>query len=128
LRRQFAFFATAGAVAFIVDAGVLYVALAIGMGPFAGRALSFSCAVVTTWLINRTFTFRPPEGRGLLAEFIHYLAAMSVGAVVNYGVYSVAILTLPRSTWSPLIAVAVGVGAGLVFNFIGAKFWVFRHR
>jgi putative flippase GtrA len=27
-----------------------------------------------------------------------------------------------------LFAVAAGVGVGMVFNFVTAKFWVFRHR
>jgi putative flippase GtrA len=128
LKRQLASFAIAGAAGFVVDAGILYAALACGLGPFWGRAISYLCAIFTTWVINRTITFRPPEGRGLLAEFAHYLAATSVGAVANYGVYSAAILVLPHAVWAPLFAVAAGVGVGMVFNFVTTKFWVFRHR
>jgi putative flippase GtrA len=127
LRRQLAGFAVAGVAGFLIDTGVLYAALACGLGPFWGRSISFLCAIITTWVINRTITFRPPEGRGLLSEFAHYLAASSIGAVANYGVYSAAILVLPHAVWAPLVAVAAGVGVGMVFNFVGAKFWVFRH-
>lgn len=128
MRRELTGFAIAGGTGFLVDAGVLYAALACGLGPFWGRALSYICAIVTTWLINRTITFRPPEGRSVWLEFMHYLASTSVGAVANYGVYSAAILLLPRAAWAPLLAVCAGVGVGMVFNFVGAKFWVYRHR
>jgi len=128
LKRQLASFAIAGATGFVVDAGILYIALAFGLGPFWGRAISYLCAIFTTWVINRTITFRPTGQRGLLAEFGHYLAATSIGAVANYGVYSAAILMLPHAAWAPLVAVAAGVGVGMVFNFVAAKFWVFRHR
>lgn len=48
MRRQVIRFVIAGVVGFVVDAGILCLALAVGLGYFAGRAVSFLCAVWAT--------------------------------------------------------------------------------
>lgn len=126
MKREIVRFAGAGIAGFFVDAAVLYVCLWLGMGYFAGRAVSFLCAVVTTWLINRTYTFEVRSDRPLILEFLHYLAAMAVGGVVNYAAYSAVVVWAPRNPWTPLLAVAAGVAAGMAINFASARFWVFR--
>lgn len=128
MKRQLTTFAVAGVAGFVVDASVLYGALWVGLGYFAGRAVSFLCAVVTTWLINRTYTFTYRRERSLWAEFGHYLTAMAVGGVVNYAVYSVVVVAAPRTPLTPLAAVAAGVAVSMSINFVSARFWVFRRR
>jgi len=126
MRAQFFRFAIAGAIGFLVDAGVLYVALAIGLGAYAGRVVSFLCAAFTTWQINRRLTFEVKRTGSLWREWLRYLAAMSVGGGCNYGSYVVALLFLPKVTIAPLIAVGAGSIAGMFVNFAFAKLWVFR--
>ena len=53
---------------------------------------------------------------------------MSAGGAINLAAYSVAIPRLPATTWAPLLAVVFGTGCGLVFNFLSAKYWVFRKK
>jgi putative flippase GtrA len=128
LKRQLVHFAFAGFVGFVVDAGLLYIALWLGLGYFTGRIVSFFCAVITTWAINRRLAFRGGSRRPWLAEFGHYLMAMILGGVVNYAAYSLVVLMAPHTALTPLIAVASGVAAGMSINFLSAKFWVFRTR
>jgi putative flippase GtrA len=128
LKRQLIRFAIAGFVGFVVDAGLLYGALWVGLGYFVGRIISFFCAVITTWAINRRLAFRGRSRRPWLVEFVHYLMAMILGGAVNYAAYSLVVLMAPRTVLTPLIAVAVGVAAGMSINFLSAKFWVFRTR
>lgn len=123
---QFFRFAIAGSIGFLVDAGVLYGALAIGLGAYAGRVVSFLCAAFTTWQINRRLTFEVNRTGSLWREWLRYLAAMSVGGVCNYGSYAIALLFLPKVTIAPLIAVGAGAIAGMFVNFAFAKLWVFR--
>ncbi|WP_454824735.1 GtrA family protein [Paraburkholderia xenovorans] len=126
MRTQFLRFAVAGAIGFLVDAGVLYVALAIGLGAYASRAVSFLCAAFTTWQINRRLTFEVERTRSFWREWLRYQTAMSLGGVCNYGTYVVALLFLPKVTIAPLIAVGAGSFAGMFVNFAFAKLWVFR--
>jgi putative flippase GtrA len=128
MRRQVIRFVIAGVVGFVVDAGILYLALAAGLGYFAGRAVSFLCAVWATWQINRRYTFTSGHRESAWVEWWRYLAAMSVGGVVNYGAYSATVLALKRLPFLPLLAVAVGSLAGMAVNFASAKLWVFRER
>jgi len=125
--HQFILFALVGIAGFVVDAGILYVVLKIGLGYFAGRAVSFTCAVLTTWLINRKTTFAHRPDQPLAEEATRYLIAMSLGGVVNYGVYSLVIIEFHNSAYIAFCAVAAGSIAGLFFNFLSAKTWVYKH-
>lgn len=128
MTRQMMHFVVAGAIGFVVDAGVLYMGLAIGLGYFAGRLVSFLCAVFATWQVNRRLAFASSRGESLWSEWWHYLAAMAFGGAINYAVYTVVIIWAPKSAMTPLLAVGVGSGAAMTVNFLTAKFWVFRAR
>ncbi|GJH28212.1 GtrA family protein [Caballeronia novacaledonica] len=125
---QFIRFAIAGAVGFIVDAGVLMLGLTLGLGYFAGRAVSFLCAVFATWRINRRFSFPGVAKRSTWAEWWRYLAAASVGGSVNYLAYTAVVINCRPTAWLPTVAVGVGSLAGMVVNFATVKWWVFKHR
>lgn len=122
-------FALAGLLGYVVDAGVL--SLSIGwLGPLGGRALSFACSVLTTWLINRRFAFADRAARaGKRYEFMRYGLAMIPGGIVNWLVYGLAIALLPTAPWSPALAVALGSLAGMAVNLTAASRLAFRaHR
>jgi putative flippase GtrA len=120
-------FAAAGVVGLVVDVAVLYLALAAGLGFYAGRVLSFLSAVFVTWRINRRYTFRGAAGVSVWREWYSYLGMMLGGGVINYAVYSAAMLLggwlLPSSLLPllPLAGVAAGSLAGMVVNFFGAR-------
>ncbi|MBN3808175.1 GtrA family protein [Paraburkholderia sp. Ac-20347] len=122
---QFFRFAIAGTIGFLVDAGVLYLALKCGTGPYVGRVISFLCAAFVTWQINRRTTFRGSKQHAWMTEWLRYLAAMSLGGICNYGAYAVALKTLPPGAFAPLLAVAAGSIVGMFVNFAFAKWWVF---
>ncbi|MBS0450753.1 MAG: GtrA family protein [Proteobacteria bacterium] len=132
--KQFLRFCAVGAAGFFVDAAVLYMVAPV-VGWYAGRVVSFWAAATTTWVFNRTFTFRAhaeiaqpgSAKRGLLREYLSYLASMLGGAVVNYGAYLLTLHFVPGSA-APLIGVAVGSCAGLVVNFLVARHIVFAAR
>ncbi|WP_408312628.1 GtrA family protein [Paraburkholderia aspalathi] len=124
--REFARFSIAGVIGFAVDAGVLYLALACGLGLFTGRVVSFIAAVWVTWRINRRHTFRERAARSAWVEWWRYLLSMLGGASVNYAAYSAVVLTVHGGRLVPLIAVACGSVAGLFVNFFSAKHWAFK--
>ena len=127
MKRQLIRFLFAGGVGFFVDTAVLYLMIWLGLGYFAGRAISFLCAVWATWQLNRRFTFASSRKQSAWAEWVRYLAAMPIGGGVNYAAYSAVVSMLHPAPWLPLLAVAAGSIAGLVVNFATAKWWVFKH-
>lgn len=126
-RRQLLRFAAVGTAGFVADVLVLYLCLALGLGYYAGRAVSFLAAVWVTWQLNRRYTFASPSGRSAWAEWSRYLVAMLGGGVVNYLAYTTVVLLLPGLPGLPILSVAAGSVAGLAINFVSAKFFVFRH-
>jgi putative flippase GtrA len=130
LRHAFVRFAVIGACGYVVGATIL--ALATGplkQGFAEGNALAIFIAMAFTWQGNRYFTFRAQRARGLagaLQEWLKFMGANAVGAVVNY----LTALALVHYAAAPLankfVAQAVGVLAGLVFNFTLSKTLVFK--
>ena len=123
--HRFIRFGITGTVGFLVDVGVLYLGLHAGLGYFYGRAISFLCAVVVTWQLNRRFTFLPVRQATASVQATRYLAAMCLGGIVNYVTYTTIVLFAPKITYLPFFAVAAGSVAGMFLNFYTAKRWVF---
>lgn len=122
-------FAIIGALGFLLDLAVLAFAIEVlGLGPYAGRALSFAVTVTFTWAMNRWLTFaeRRAARGGILKEWARFVAANAIGLAVNYVVY--AALLNWGSGWlaSPYVAAGCGAIAGLVFNYTASSRLVFR--
>ena len=125
LGRQFLSFAVVGAIGFVVDVAVLYLVAPL-LGWYGARVLSFLAAATATWALNRRYTFRRSDA-SVLREYLGYLVTMLGGAVVNYGAY-VLVLHWASGPWAPAAGVALGSCAGLVVNFLSARYLVFRAR
>ncbi|KVH51156.1 GtrA family protein [Burkholderia diffusa] len=121
-------FTLVGVVGFVVDIGVLEAALRLGAGYFIGRLLSFLSAVWVTWQLNKRLTFSGSRTESPWRQWWRYLAAMSFGGALNYGVYSAVVLSFPRLPYVAMLGVALGSLSGLLANFTSARWWVFRHR
>lgn len=132
MRGQVLRFALVGVAGLLVDLLVLYVALAAGAGWYGGRVLSFLCAVLVTWQINRRFTFQAGRGdTSLWREWWRYLLAMSAGGAINYATYSLLVYLAARWLAPHLLAllgVCAGSLAGMSANFIGARYFVFQEK
>ena len=130
LRHPFIRFALVGVGGYVVDTGVLAWDTAIlGLDFKTGRAISMFVAMAFTWLGNRYLTFRDRRARslaGALQEWLKFIGANAVGAVVNYGlsVFLVAYAAEPFS--HKFVAQASGILAGLFFNFTLSKNLVFK--
>jgi putative flippase GtrA len=127
-------FGVAGTVGFIVDVTVLFLIVVwLGEPPLLARLASFSAALVTTWLINRLWTFRRrtrgKARREVSREFARYGAVALTAGAANYAIYAMLILaaTAPRPFYL-LVSVVAGVAAGMFINFLGARNFVFPRR
>ena len=120
-------FALVGAAGFVVNEAALWVALHyLHLGKDVAWFFAFVPAVTFTWWGNRSFTFREHASTGaraMLHEWVRFVATNSFGALVNLVVYE---LLIHLTAASPLLALACGVLAGMVFNFTLSKRFVFR--
>lgn len=120
---QFLRFSVIGGLGFLVDTGVLYALLGLGLNLYSARALSIVAAATFTWVGNRRFSFRARtlDRRQKTGEWLLYLGAMAVGGLINFGVYSLLVWRLPLFSAYPVLAVVAGTGVSMLFNFAMAR-------
>lgn len=126
--RGLVLFGLVGVIGFLVDSGVLYL-LKSSMGLYYGRLFSFISAVLTTWILNRHLTFsKRASGLSLWSEFSRYFGLMLGGGVVNYASYALLVYFVEFVARQPVWGVAVGSCAGMMVNYLLARFFIFRGR
>ncbi|MFN4272036.1 MAG: GtrA family protein [Aliihoeflea sp.] len=124
--KRIASFGFVGAIGFVVDAAALaLILMSLAMDPFVARLLSMAIALTATWLLNRTLTFGASD-RPMAVEGVRYGGVGILSGIVNYLVYSAALLILP--SLHPLLALVAGSAAAMVFSYLGYSRLVFDRR
>lgn len=119
-------FLVVGTIGLLVDAAVLAMLVyGFDWGNFSARGVSFATALTTTWLLNREFVFSDGKLTHAGREYGRYLTLQLISMAVNLGVYSLCIASSEFMAAQPLVALACGCASGLVFNYIGMRFFVF---
>jgi putative flippase GtrA len=115
-----------GAVGFVVDAGLLALQVHLfGVNPYVARGPSFLVAATVTWLLNRVHTFKGLERYSTGNEYRRYIMIQMAGALINLGVYVMAIASFAICARYPELGVAMGAVVGPVANYILARLFVF---
>jgi len=118
-----------------VDMGALWVALHwLHTDLYLGRVFSFWCAASVTWLCNRNITFRETRSRSIVVEYIKFIGVSLFGGFINVSVYAVVVGVFSKTVrmneislyFLPYFGVMLGSLSGLVFNYAGARNFVFR--
>jgi putative flippase GtrA len=126
--KQFLRFCVVGALGFVTDFSVLYLAVTwLGTGTLSGRVLSFLVAATVTWKVNRHFTFAK-QGQGSVREWLQYLLLTGIGGLINVGVYQVWLSLTDRSTRNLFLAVVAGSAVAMLFNYTISKRAVFANK
>src|ERR1700760_3276500 len=82
-------FAAVGGLGFLTDISVLRLCLRVlQLTPLEGRAVSLTCAMQVTFLINGLFVFRCLSWRACGRQWLAYMGSNGVGNLVNYLVFA----------------------------------------
>jgi putative flippase GtrA len=123
--KQFQRFLLVGALGFLVDFAVLYMMVNLaGLGPLAGRLLSFLIAASVTWKANRHFTFVASK-ENARKQWLRYLMTTAIGGVVNIGIYRLWLTFSSNDNVNLFLAVTAGSAVALFVNFTLSKYVVF---
>ena len=96
------------------------------------KSISFIIANVNSYLWNKHWTFDQGGQKQTKAQFIQFFAVSIVGFLINVFVASFAFkmilgsLTSMNAGQISLLGGMVGSIAGLAWNFVGYKLWVFK--
>jgi putative flippase GtrA len=121
-------FALVGTGGFVVDTAMLYAMLALGLGLYSGRAVSYLCAATFTWFGNRTITFaeaRASGAKNVAAEWLRFVVTNLGGGAVNYTVYALLVTYSDVVRAYPVLGVGAGALSGLTVNFFASRWLVF---
>ena len=118
-------FGAVGCLGFLTDITVLRLSLMAGLSPFVGRALSLTCAMQVTFLVNGLLVFRCLRQANVLGQWLGYMGANGLGNLCNYLIFSGLVL----SRW-PVVshhgwALLTGSVAAYAINYAFVRLLVF---
>jgi dolichol-phosphate mannosyltransferase len=117
-------FLTVGAMGTVVNLLALTALLAAGASTRMSVALAIVVSMCFNFVLNRRFSFQAVGRGSWWRQFLGFVAASSVGALVNY---ATAVLVLSRASGvSPQMAALAGIAVGTAFNFVASRYLVFR--
>jgi putative flippase GtrA len=136
---QFAKFVLIGFMNFFIDIAVLNIEMALSGKSSGGyytafKAFSFLCAVIFSYFFNKHWAFQDKKKTEQGKQFSQFLFVSIIGMIINVSAASIFVdfiapsitfITLSGKMWGNLGAVC-GSAAGLLWNFVGYKFWVFK--
>jgi dolichol-phosphate mannosyltransferase len=117
-------FLVVGLSGLAVNLGLLTALLHMGVAEKQAVAIAIIISMIWNFILNRRFSFSYAREQSVVHQFLGFVAACSVGAVVNYfttiGLWEV--IRLKQ------LAALIGVLAGTFFNFVASRFVVFRSK
>ena len=115
-------FLQVGALGFAVDAGVLWLMIyQLDLHPIVARVISFLATICVTFALNATYTFKVAVAD---ASMPRYALIQTIGAVINFVIYSLLVLGGPIMEW-PLLALIIGSIGAAIHNFVMMRKFVF---
>ncbi len=126
LAHQFFRFGVVGLLGFCWDTATVYTLKGV-IGLTAAALVSYFVAASANWLMNRLWTFHG-IGRtgGMLRQWGTFLAANSLGFLLNRGTVLTLLHLVPICHTHPVLALVGGTGAGMFSNFTMSRRLVFR--
>src|SRR6201996_7115162 len=127
-QQQFLKFSMVGGVGFVVDAGTYFILTHyLGGGLVSSRFVSsLVFGMSTTFLLNNFMTFRGHGSGSIFTRYLKFATANIIGNLLNIGTHAALVENLALFHSIPLLGVVAGTFVGLIFNFIGSKYFVFR--
>lgn len=114
-------FCSVGGVAFAVDSLCFLLFSLCSTELMVGRLLSFWVAAQVTWWGNRRYTFVLSAGISIYRQWCKAMCSVHFSGLLNLLTFW---LCLPYLHVA--IAFCLGVGVGLISNFLLSQLWVFK--
>jgi dolichol-phosphate mannosyltransferase len=119
-------FAVVGGLGTVVNLAVLTLLDILRVPLTIAVAAAILTAMVFNFALNRRFTFSYARTGSLIAQFMGFVGASSLGAVVNYAVAITVLRYWPSLERFPQVAALAGIAAGMVVNYAVSRYLVFR--
>ncbi len=126
--REILKFGIIGAIAFVIDVGVMNLLRHTVMidKPTTAKLVSASIATVFAWIGNREWTFRHRRNRAAHHEFSLFVVTNGVALAIGAGAIAFSHYVLDEtSLLADNVANIIGIGLGTLFRFWAYRAFVF---
>ena len=123
---RFVRFGTVGASGVLVDIGVTHATSLFCGSPVVVTAVGIAVAMTWNFFWNRWITFPDADASPLWRQYISFCGSCSLGAVVSWTTRVVLEKQFELFAKNIVLTVPVGVVAGMMFNYLLCRRWVFR--
>ncbi len=124
LLERFVKWSVVGAIGAVVDFSILSALVELaGVYVHFAQAISFTCAVVNNYILNRTWTFGEIKHKGSAVQFMQFFIVSILGLLTRTVIIYILVEWL--SIWY-IVATAIAVVVVLVWNFFANLVWTFR--
>jgi dolichol-phosphate mannosyltransferase len=117
-------FLTVGGLGTVVNLVLLTAILRLGTSPKVAVATAIVLSMCFNFVLNRRFSFGESREDSWISQFVGFMTACSVGALINYAV--TLMFMGNRFAMRPQLAALIGIAAATTFNFIASRYLVFR--
>jgi putative flippase GtrA len=141
---QFVRFGLIGGMNTGIDLIILYILMAVsgitaGFGYAIFKTISFSAAATFSYFMNKTWAFKDKSQEKQIQKFSQFFIVSLIGAGINVGTATLVVtclqpmieitqigpIVLTGEIWG-VIGGLCGTAVGLMWNFLGYKFVVFK--
>jgi len=124
LVERFVKWSIVGTIGAVVDYTILILLVEVmGLYALSAQAISFTCAVVNNYTLNRTWTFGDIKHKGPAVQFTQFfivsVAGLGTRSLIFYFFFKVLDL------WY-IYATAIAIIVVLIWNFFANLVWTFR--
>lgn len=122
LARQFLHFAAVGATGTAVQYATLWAGVHwLGISAVIASAVGYVLGSIVNYILNYFFTFDSKKSHVETAS--KYYSVLAVGFCLNAGLMALFVNVLDWNYW---VAQVITTGIGLIWNFLGSRFWAFK--
>ena len=123
IRGYFGKFAVVGVSGIIVNEGLLLLLTAsLDMRVALAGLISIECSIITNFLLNNFWTWRERRTETFFIRLFRYHAVTAVSGGTNY----IILLLLTHMGMHHLLANLIGIGIGMLINFLFNHYWTFQ--
>lgn len=125
LIEQFLKFGVVGAIAFLIDYGVLMLlSQVIGVNPVISASISFVVSVVFNYVASMHYVFTRRDDISRRREFTIFVILSAIGLVINEIIMVIGVNVLGDSALMVTITKLFATAIVMVWNFVSRKKWL----
>ena len=126
LLAQIMKFGVVGAIAFVIDFGVMvFLTEAFGLDPVISATISFTVSVIFNYLASMRYVFRHREGMSRRREFVIFIVLSVLGLIINDALMWVGTDAL---TLDYRLVKIFATAVVMVWNFVTRKIFLEEHE